>query len=218
MQTRSEFLAATSALAALMPNAAATPDAAETPAPLPSGFEMRGFEAMLDTPARHKHLFACIKDADLALTQMHTTLNGYRDVGVPASQVHVAAVFYHNRSVLCAFDDVAWKRYIIPSKVIDSNDASNSSNATNSNNDLLVGNPVLSAMKSLAADAGARFFACNLATHGYAGRIAKALHLKEEVVYADLAAHLAPNAMLVPAGVWAIHAIQQHGYTLLLSS
>ncbi len=72
-----------------------------------------------------------------------------------------------------------------------------------------------SSVPALIADANARFFVCNLAAHGWATRIAKQLHLPAKDVYEDLASHMIPNAMLVPAGVWAIHAIQERQYTPL---
>jgi hypothetical protein len=37
-------------------------------------------------------------------------------------------------------------------------------------------------------------------------------------VYSDFAHHLVNNAMLVPAGVWAVHAIQEQRFTLLQTS
>jgi pimeloyl-ACP methyl ester carboxylesterase len=87
----------------------------------------------------------------------------------------------------------------------------------------ITGNPLMkkkgrdwdSSIPALVANANTRFFVCNLATHGYASRFAKQLHLSAKDVYEDLASHLIPNAMLVPAGVWAIHAIQERQYTLL---
>jgi hypothetical protein len=196
MQTRSEFLAAGgSALAA------AIPSTIDTPAPLPSGFALRAFDAALMVAARHKHLFTSITDSGDALGAVRSTINGYRDVGIAVTDVHAAVVFYHGAAVLNAFDDGIWNRYVIPSKVLSTNAAS--------------GNPMRSEIQGLVTVANVSIFACNLATHGYASKIAKAMRLSADTVYADMAAHLSPNTMLAPAGVWAIHAIQERGYTLL---
>jgi hypothetical protein len=73
-------------------------------------------------------------------------------------------------------------------------------------------------IRSLVADAGARFFVCNNAALGTASMVAKALRKPFDTVYADFGHHLVPNAMLVPAGVWAVHAIQEQRFTLLQTS
>jgi len=88
------------------------------------------------------------------------------------------------------------------------------------------GNPCLreqggandTSIRALVADAGARFFVCNNAAHGVANAIGSSLGKSPDAVYNDFAQHLVPNAMLVPAGVWAVHAIQEQRFTLLQTS
>jgi len=180
---------------------------------LPSGFQFGVFDAALATPAKQKHLFACITEASVALTAVRTTLNAYHVLGVPAADVQPVVVFYHGVAVLSAFDDAMWTRY-----VMSTNSAPGSGSKAK-----ITGNPLMkkkggdwdSSIPALVASANTRFFVCNLATHGYASRFAKQLHLSAKDVYEDLASHLIPNAMFVPAGVWAIHAIQEREYTLL---
>ncbi|MGA2761111.1 MAG: hypothetical protein ABSF08_12440 [Candidatus Cybelea sp.] len=220
MQTRGDFLTAAGALAALAPTSGVAPQPAASPAGAPSmeevlprGFEIATFDAALATSAKHKYLFACISEVAVALGAIRSTLNAYHVLGVPASEVAPAVVFYHGVSVLYAFDDAMWSRYVIPTNSVPASDAKAK----------ITGNPILkkkggdwdTSAPALIADANARFFVCNLATHGYATRIAKQLHLPAKDVYEDLASHLIPNTMLVPAGVWAVHAIQERQHTLL---
>jgi hypothetical protein len=219
MQTRGDFLTTAGSLAALVPMSGGPPQSGASPVGppsmeevLPRGFQLDIFDAALATSAK-KHLFACITEASVALTATRSTLNAYHVLGVPATDVQPVVVFYHGVAVLSAFDDAMWTRYVRPTN---SAPASDSKEKT-------MGNPLMkkkggewdSSIPALVATANTRFFVCNLATHGYASRFAKQLHLSAKDVYEDLASHLIPNAMLVPAGVWAIHAIQERQYTLL---
>jgi hypothetical protein len=220
MQTRGDFLTTAGSLAALLPTSGGTPQPGASPVGppsmeevLPRGFQLSAFDAALATPAKQKHLFACITEASVALAATRSTLNAYRVLGVPAADVQPVVVFYHGTAVLSAFDDAMWTRYVMPTK----------SAPASGTKEKITGNPLMkkkggdwdSSIPALIASADARFFVCNLATHGYASRFAKQLHLSAKDVYEDLASHLIPNAMLVPAGVWAIHAIQERQYTLL---
>lgn len=220
MRTRGDFLTAAGALAALIPTPGGTPQPGASPAGpppmedvLPRGFDLAAFDAALETPAKHKHLFAVITDASVALAATRSTLNAYHVLGIDAADVQPAVVFYHGPAVLSAFDDAMWNRYVIPTKSVPPSDSK----------EKMTGNPLLkekggdwdSSIPSLVASADVRFFVCNLAAHGHASRFAKQLHLSAKGVYEDLASHLIPNAMLVPAGVWAVHAIEERQYTLL---
>lgn len=131
-----------------------------------------------------------MSETDNAIAAATHTLDAYREIGVAASDVRQALVFYHGTAILSAFDDEVWKKYVIPAKT-------------------LTKRPVL------ARNVPSPSFVCNLATHGFAAHFADALHLREHDVYEDMVAHLLPVAMLVPAGVWAISAIAERGYTML---
>jgi hypothetical protein len=181
--TREEFLASAGALAATLPQASPAPSMP----PLPRGFSIAAFDAALATPAKHRHAFACISEVDNAVGAMTHTLGAYREIGVAAADVRQALIFYHDVAILSAFDDQVWKKYVVPSKT-------------------LTKRPVLA--RNIPSPA----FVCNLATHGFASRLAEVLHLREVDVYEDMVAHLLPAAMLVPAGVWAI---AERGYTML---
>ena len=184
--TREEFLASAGALAATLPQSSPAP----TMPPLPRGFSIEAFNGALATPAKHRHAFACISESDNAIAATVNTLDAYREIGVAASDVHQIVVFYHGPAILSAFDDEVWTRYVVPSKT-------------------LTKRPVP------AGKVPSPTFACNLATLGFASHFAQALHLHKRDVYEDMVAHLLPVAMLVPAGVWAISAIAERGYTML---
>lgn len=241
MQTRSEFLA-NGTLAFLAPAAAGKPGGASPlPSPSPSAspspepslpplhFDLAAFDTTLNVAAPHRHLFASIKlDGGLVLGQMRNTLNAYHDIGIPMADVRPVAVFYHGLSVTLGFDDTAWNEYFIPlfgpkAKHPDSDTAKDFNSVYDAKKR---GNPCLhkqggsddTSIEALVADAGARFFVCNNAAKGFARYIARHLGKPVGEVYGTLATHLVPNASLVPAGVWAVHAIQERRYTLLQST
>jgi hypothetical protein len=184
--TREEFLASAGALAAALPHGSPAP----TMPPLPRGFSIAAFDAALATPAKHRHAFACISEVDNVVPAVTHTVAAYGEIGVASSEVRTAVVFYHGTAILSAFDDEVWKKYVVPAKT-------------------LAKRPV--AARTIPSPA----FVCNLATHGFASHFADALHLRADEVYEDMVSHLLPAAMLVPAGVWAIAAIEERGYTML---
>lgn len=228
MQTRSEFLTnGTVALLAPVHVAAASPSPSPSPEPSlpPLHFDLAAFNAALDVTAPHRHLFASTKlDGGVVLGAMRNTLNAYRDVGISLSDVRPVAVFYHGLSVLLAFDDAMWNDYFIPLFAKSGHEDDTFAKDFKTVYDAKKrGNPCLhkqggrddTSIESLIADAGARFYVCNNAAQGFAQYIARHLKKPPVTVYTSLAAHLVPNAALVPAGVWAVHAIQERRYTLL---
>jgi len=230
MTTRSEFLAAGVAAAAIpqVAAAAASPTASPSPSPQPSlpplHFDVAAFDAVLDVPAPHKHLFASAKiNGGLILDAARNTVNAYRDIGVSLKDVQPALVFYHFSSCL-GYNDTVWNDYFLKLKPPPHDDRTDFQKDFYSVYDgKSRGNPCLHktgkeddvSIEALIADANARFFVCNNATKYIAGFIAKALKLDPAGVYAKMAANLVPNAMLVPAGVWGIHAVQERHYTYL---
>jgi hypothetical protein len=223
--TRGEFLAAGIALAAT-PNvaAAALPSPKPEPSLPPLHFDVSAFDAVLNVSAAHKHLFAAAKlNGGLILDNARSTLAAYSDIGVSPKDVQPALVFYHFTSCL-GFDDVVWNEYFIPlqpkkgaPQVEFATDFASIYDGSKRGNPCLhkTGKPDDTSLESLVADANARFFVCNNATRYFAGFAAKKLKLDPVDVYTKMAAHLVPNAMLVPAGVWAIHAVQERKYTYL---
>ena len=228
MTTRKDFLAAGTIVAA-MPAAAL----ADTPAMAPThpkapklDFDLEAFDALLDGAQAHKHLFASVQiEGGEVFSAMRNTLNAYRDIGVDWSDVLPVAVLYHGFSILLAFDDFVWNRYIIPlAGKLKHKDGGEQIASVREHGGS--GNPCLReqggdwdiSIRSLVADAGARFFVCNNAALGVAHVTANTLGKSFDAVYSDFTHHLVPNAMLVPAGVWAVHAIQEQRFTLLQTS
>jgi len=222
--TRGEFLAASAALAATpQVAAAATPPPSPEPSFPPLRFDVAAFDLVLNVPATHKHLFAAAKlNGGLILDAARNTLTAYTDIGVSIKDVQPALVFYHFTSCL-GFDDVIWNDFFIPLQPKSPKTSEFATDFASIYDGKTRGNPCLhktgkpgdTSIESLIADANARFFVCNNATRYFAGYAAKQLKLDPLDVYGKMTAHLVPNAMLVPAGVWGIHAVQERHYTYL---
>ena len=75
-------------------------------------------------------------------------------------------------------------------------------------------NPGAAAIASLASQ-GVRFAVCAMASHRYAGMIARGSGATADAVFAELSANLVTNARLVPAGIVAVNRAQERGYTLV---
>lgn len=234
MSTRSEFLSAGVAAAATVPRvAAASPapasasSAPPSPSPQPSfpplRFDVSAFDTVLNVAAPHKHLFASAKmNGGLMLDAARNTIDAWVSIGVAAKDVQPAVVFYHFSSPL-GFDDWVWNEYFIPLQPKGAKTDDFTKDFASVYDGKLRGNPCLhkagkagaDSIESLVADANARFFVCNNATKFIAGYVAKQLKADAVDVYTKMSARLVPNAMLVPAGVWAINAVQEHKYTYL---
>lgn len=225
MTTRKDFLVA-GTLATAIPGTALAAGAAPHPKAPKLDFDLEAFNALLDGAQAHKNLFTAVQiEGGEVFSAMRNTLNAYRDVDVDWSDVLPVAVLYHGFAILLAFDDLIWNRYVIPfsGKLKHGNGAAQIASVRKLD---VGGNPCLreqggdgdTSIRSLVADAGARFFVCNNAALGVASMVARSLGKPYDEVYADFAHHLVPNATLVPAGVWAVHAIQEQRFTLLQTS
>jgi hypothetical protein len=226
MTTRKDFLAAGAVVAAMPATALADAPAPARPKSPKLDFDLEAFDTLLDGAQAHKHLFAAVQiEGGEVFSAMRNTLNAYRDIGVDWSDVLPVAVLYHGFSILLAFDDLIWNRYVIPlaGKLKHANAGAQIASVRKNGGS---GNPCLReqggdwdiSIRSLVADAGARFFVCNNAAIGIAHMTATTLGKPFDDVYSDFAHHLVNNAMLVPAGVWAVHAIQEQRFTLLQTS
>ncbi len=230
MSTRKSFLAAGTALA-IAPALAGAAETAKPPSPTatnpPLNFDLAAFHAALTTTAKHKHAFASVKiDGAEVMGAMRNTLHAYADIGVAHNDVFPIAVLYHGVAITLAFDDTIWESYTLPFFHQSPKDSDVTKDLASVIDAKTAGNPLREpqggewdrSITSLVSDAGARFFVCNNAARGYARTLANALKRDPDSVYDELARHLVPNAMLVPAGVWAVHAIQERGFTLLQTS
>jgi len=218
MTTRKDFIAAGTLAAALATTAAPASSAQGASSPK-LDFDLASFVAQLGGPQPHKHLFAAIEiNGGEIFGAMRNTLNAYRDIGVPWSQVLPVAVLYHSYAVLLGLDDAFWNQYVIPFARKLPYGSPGARQIATIHKEGMSGNGALTDLRKLVADAGARFFLCNNAARGFSSSIGSTLGLPPDPIYADLAKHLAPNTTLVPAGVWAVHAIQEQHFTLLQTS
>lgn len=147
---------------------------------------------------------------------MWSTLGAYQSLDTAGKDLSFAAVLYHGASIAYGFDDTVWDRYIrallpkgaiIPTPMDADIQTVISITPT--------GNPVRPAIENLTKNCSAQFFVCNNAFSYWTKTLAEKLHRSHLDMYNDAKSHLMPYATLVPAGVWAVHAIQEHGFTLL---
>ena len=196
----------------------------------PLKFDLGAFDLSLATTATHKHLFTSVKiDGGEVFGAMRGTLDAYVGMGISLKDVKPAAVLYHGAAIALGFDDVAWNEFFLP--LLAQNATDDRTIEVKKDFETVVdpkkkGNPCLhktggdydTSIESLVADAGARIYMCNHATEGVASIVARKLGKNASDVYETMKTHLVPNAMLVPAGVWAVHAVQEKRYTLLPTS
>lgn len=69
-----------------------------------------------------------------------------------------------------------------------------------------------------AAARGVHFAICGTATTLMSGMLARQAGTKAEDVYAEIAANIAPNGHMVPAGVMALTRAQEYGYSFLYAA
>lgn len=218
MTTRKNFIGASALLAATLPQHALANTPPSSPTQVPDlQFDLAAFDALLERKVAHKHLFSARKiESGSVFDGVKNTLAAYRSIAQSVNSVLPVTVFYHGISPLMAFDDAVWEKYVPAALTI--------SSGKSWNDDLKdaagVGktNPYKSSIDSLARDANLHLFVCNNAVLGMSNILAAPTSQGQATVYNDLVGHLLPNATLVPAGVWAIHAIQQRGFTLLQTS
>lgn len=222
MTSRKDFLIGGTLAAAALPAAAqaAAPPPGATALDWPKlAFDLQAFNAGLDGSQKHKHLYTSVEiENGTALDMVQNTMLAYEQIGTPPSDITTAAVFYHGTAVLLGFDDVVWNSYVIPlaqSKHVSPRMAGPRAQISAYLPAKPAGNPAAAQIARLAQGASLRLYLCNEATRGFAGAVAEALSLNAIDVYRAMTAHVLPSAMLVPTGVWAVHAVQEHRYTLL---
>lgn len=218
MTTRRAFIAASAALAAVPGVASAqsaSPEPSPSKPPFPKlNFNLAGFDAMLEREVPHKHLFAARNyDRGGIFDALMSTMDAYHDLGIAASSVSPVVVLYHT-AIPLGFDDYAWKTYFIPWFFErKKNDPSIAKDI-----DTLVDGRKDATIDTFVADYGLHTFVCNNALSAVSESVAKSQRKRAAAVYEDLSGHLVRNATIVPAGVWAVHAIQEQKYTLLQTS
>jgi intracellular sulfur oxidation DsrE/DsrF family protein len=183
------------------------------------------FDAASNGTAPHKHVFSAARfDGAFVLKAVRNTLDVYGDFGVPLPLVFCACVLYHHDAIALAFNDAMWEKYAIPygrkfpkSSAAGADFASIYDGSGHGNPMLHAVSPHDDSLESLVAD-GSRFFVCDNALRNYASYVATEFGGNPAGVYGDLANNLVNGAALVPAGVWAIHVLQERHFTLLQTS
>lgn len=227
MPSRRVFLASTAAGAAAgaLPAAAA---AAPGPGRKAAWFDRGLFDRQLHEPYAHKQLFDSTKIAGgQVLSVMLNSLNAYDlAMGEPEKSLHAIAIF-HGPSLVLALNDAMWAKYAIADHAasIGEKDLPATAKAANPYRraqantartdapDAATGFYRDSSFEALVAR-GAHFYVCNNALHGFAGALAPAGG-SAAAIHEELAANLLPGALRVPAGVAAINAAQEAGFTYI---
>ena len=209
MTTRKDFLAAGTGIAAF---AALSDVATAAPAPVPpssSGFtfDQAGFAAIVGKAAKHKLGFGAKEpsDGDIGDVMAMVGTVWQKDLGVAVRDIHAVGIFYHVGAVL-GFNDALWneifpyrEKIAMLSKTFESTEAG-------------AGNPYKTQLDALAKR-GASFLVCNNAITGIAHAIAHIEGKSPSATAERFRASLVPGSLVVPAGVWAIGAIQEAGFT-----
>jgi hypothetical protein len=233
MFDRKSFLVAGTMLGALVPAWAKAQSASSAPSPSPSPIpddipeyhlDLGAFDSALTRAVSHRHLFSAkYVQNGAVLATMRTVLRSYASIGIAANDVLPVGVLYHT-AVAIAFNDAVWNELLIPSLAKFPKDVQTDigARAAGSGNPFLHSKPENArfdaSIEALIADAGARFFVCNVALSGYATEFAGIAKSDPAVVYERLRANLVPNAMPAPTGSWAIHAVQERHFTLQQTS
>ncbi len=229
MSSRKDFIAVSAALAALAPlfesphAASAAPTGAAMP---PLQFDLSSFETTLAAPATHRHLFASkLTDEGDVFDAIGNTMSAYRLLGTSFSSVFPVAVLYHV-AISLAFDDAVWNEILIPA-------AAHLPTWIRATLPTVLkpgsGNPYLhaaaaarpddlSSIDALLAQTRLQLYICNNALYGFSMNLAGLIDESPGTTYSRLTQGLVPRAAVVPAGVWAVHAVQERGFTLLQTS
>jgi intracellular sulfur oxidation DsrE/DsrF family protein len=155
---------------------------------------------------------------------MRNSLAAYSDpLGFAAgpNSLNMAAVFYGGYSYAISLDDAMYDKYPIASLVDGEMHPGDSTYAKAAKS--LRRNLDSERYSALVADHDVSFFICNNALSGFAYVVARAVTpagspvVRGTVVAIrdEMVQHVLPGTMLVPAGVAALNALQEAGFTFL---
>lgn len=156
-------------------------------------------------PGKHRLVFDTTEPSGMnsALTyatNYYTANNsGY---GLQNSDLAVVIVARHF-STPYAYDDSIWMKYGVPL-----------TDFADKGKEPSMRNPYGRQVTTLTGR-GMHLAVCQLATRVIAGSIARAVNGNADDIYNEIAAHLMPNAHLVPAGIVAVNRAQERGYALV---
>ena len=186
------------------------------------------FLATARVPFRHKQLFTSPRANNGAIfVYMRNSLNGYQfGWNEGPGTLHAAAVL-NGLGVAQGVNDEMWARYGLGAVLTRNGDTVKSPAAERLNPWLHPGgtyvrddadpNAAFNQDASIGTllRRGATFYICNNALRALATKIVEAGAAKDvETIHADLRRNLIPGALLVPAGVTTIDALQQEHFTL----
>lgn len=210
-------------VSAQSPPAAAEPSAVAGAVPFP--FDRVAFRAIIERPFPHRQVAApaSFQATTVALSHFKNALAAYADPNGFAAgpkSLHCAAVLYAGYSYTAVLDDAMYAKYpigLLDDEQMRPNDLSARAYWT-----ALRRNPMAEFASPLVAQ-GASFFVCNNALSSFAVELARRTAPKgvavtrQQVVaiHDELATHFLPGTMLVPAGVAALIAVQEAGFTFL---
>lgn len=188
-----------------------TPSLVATADPVaPPKFDQAEFERRVALPYQHRQVYASARlNRAIALHYMHNSLAAYSsEAGFNEGRgtVHVASVMY-GASLVTVAGNAEWHDFRIAAVLSQAGETVGEASA---------GNPWSSAVAELAA-AGASFFVCNNALSDLSTLLARAAGgaFTPGMVYARLRAGFIGNALVVPAGVAALNALQEARFTFI---
>jgi intracellular sulfur oxidation DsrE/DsrF family protein len=208
-----------------VPAGAAVPPTADVSATIPIAFDRDTFRAVVNRAFPHRQVAApqSFSDATVALSHFRNALAAYADpngFAAGSNSLHCAAVLYAGRSYALAFNDAMYAKY--PIGLLSDEEMRPSDTSARAYWAAVKRNPLNDFYQPLV-DQGVSLFVCNNALSKYAADIARRtatpgapLTRKRVVaVHSDLTQNLVRGAMLVPAGVAALIALQEAGFTYL---
>ena len=226
MSTRKDFLIASSVVASVTSAVlAGSGEVVAQSSGIPDfQFDQGRYNQLISRAAKHRNMFAAESiNGGTVLLAINNTLHAYNtNLNTPDSEVLPVAVLYHGAAIALAFNDAAWTQLLLPSlpRISPMLRADIQTLRLSSGNPVLHRNPYGGADQSVEAlvSRGTLFFVCNNALVGVSLSLAQALNRSPGDVYAQLSSSLVDGASLVPAGVWAIHALQEARFTYLQTS
>jgi intracellular sulfur oxidation DsrE/DsrF family protein len=155
-------------------------------------------------PGRHRLFFDTLTDG--GLREARGFANNYFDgsksaYALEASDLAVIICLRHSATPF-AFTDPFWAKYgpavAAALKLADPT---------------LTANPHRAALEALIAR-GVHYAVCDMASHHFAGQIARTLDGSADAIYKEMTANLIGNAHFVPAGIIAVNRAQERGYSI----
>jgi len=230
--TRRDFVA-TGALATtglVAPSAALAEAPVDRPAlgaTVPFDFDLSALERVADEAYAHRQVAAppTYAAATALMSRFKNALDAYTDphgFAGGARSLHCAAVLYAGRSYTMAFDDAMYAKY--PIGLVNDEEMRPDDTRYRAYWTAVRHNTMMEFLRPLI-EQGLSLFVCNHALSGFALELARRVApngsppTRAQVVrvHDDLASHFVPRTMLVPAGVAAVNALQEHRYTYLPS-